>query len=70
MFNLGWGKNTGFMRYGDRWKKQRKLSQLALHQNASQDIWPMIVKKSRISLRNLLTDPEDYAARFRWYAAI
>ncbi|QRV82483.1 cytochrome P450 family protein [Ceratobasidium sp. AG-Ba] len=35
----GWGKITTFVRYGERWKKQRIMTQAALDPSGKDDLW-------------------------------
>ncbi|KAG9100282.1 hypothetical protein FS749_015775 [Ceratobasidium sp. UAMH 11750] len=66
---LGWGKETGFIRYGERWNQQRKMTQAVLHPSAGEELWPTMVKQARISIQRLLRNPENVAAEFRWLTA-
>ncbi|QRV73553.1 cytochrome P450 family protein [Ceratobasidium sp. AG-Ba] len=66
---VGWGNNTGFLRYGARWKKQRYLTQVALHPDAGEDIWPKMVKNVRRSMQRLLHRPEGISRELQWMTA-
>lgn len=67
--SVGWGKNTGFMRYSEQWKKQRKVTQGVLHPSVTQDFFPMMVRKSRFSLGRLIDNPDNFGPELRWYAS-
>ncbi|KAG8716390.1 hypothetical protein FRC08_009523 [Ceratobasidium sp. 394] len=58
---LGWGNETGFLGYGERWNRQRKMTARVLHPSAGEELWPTMVKQARISMRRLLHKPNDIA---------
>ncbi|KAG8716279.1 hypothetical protein FRC09_015922, partial [Ceratobasidium sp. 395] len=62
---VGWGNNTGNIRYGDNWRTQRRLTHAVLHKKASEDFWPVIVKQTRLALQRLLDRPENFTEEFR-----
>ncbi|KAG9084541.1 hypothetical protein FS749_005143 [Ceratobasidium sp. UAMH 11750] len=66
---LGWGKETSSIRYEERWKKQRKLTQSALHPSAAKDLRTTMVKQTRASLCRLLQNPDNIASEFQWLTA-
>ncbi|KAG8719499.1 hypothetical protein FRC08_002681 [Ceratobasidium sp. 394] len=66
---LGWGRETAFIRYGERWNRQRKLTAMALHPTASAEIWSTLVRHARVSVQRLLHNPENVAAEIRWLTA-
>ncbi|CEL57258.1 O-methylsterigmatocystin oxidoreductase OS=Aspergillus flavus (strain ATCC 200026 / FGSC A1120 / NRRL 3357 / JCM 12722 / SRRC 167) GN=ordA PE=2 SV=1 [Rhizoctonia solani AG-1 IB] len=65
----GWGNNTAFLPYGERWRKQRRMSHEVLHKKASEAFWPTMTKQSRRILQRLLDHPEEYEEGFKCMAA-
>ncbi|KAG8742228.1 hypothetical protein FRC10_001774 [Ceratobasidium sp. 414] len=63
---LGWGKETSSIRYEERWKKQRKLTQSALHPSAAKDLRATMVKQARASVHRLLQNPDNIASELQW----
>ncbi|KAG8710941.1 hypothetical protein FRC08_016524 [Ceratobasidium sp. 394] len=66
---LGWGNETGFLGYGERWNRQRKMTARVLHPSAGEELWPTMVKQARISMRRLLHKPNDITPELRWLTA-
>ncbi|KAF8594597.1 cytochrome P450 [Ceratobasidium sp. AG-I] len=66
---LDWGKSTGFLPYGDRWKNQRAMTQSALRYSASSDPGSIMVKQSRLSLQRILKTPGNFEEEIRRMAA-
>ncbi|KAG9080012.1 hypothetical protein FRC06_007183, partial [Ceratobasidium sp. 370] len=66
---LGWGRETAFIRYGERWNRQRKLTSMALHPSVGDEIWSTLVRQARVSVQRLLRSPESVAAEIRWLTA-
>lgn len=62
---VGWGSNTGNIRYGDNWRTQRRLTHSVLHKKASEDLWPVMVKQTRLALQRLIDHPENFTEEFR-----
>ncbi|KAG8738891.1 hypothetical protein FRC10_006408 [Ceratobasidium sp. 414] len=62
---VGWGNNTGNIRYGDNWRTQRRLTHSVLHKKASEDFWPVMIKHTRQTLQRLLDHPENFIEEFR-----
>ncbi|KDN34232.1 hypothetical protein RSAG8_12675, partial [Rhizoctonia solani AG-8 WAC10335] len=62
---VGWGSNTGNIRYGDNWRTQRRLTHGVLHKKASEDLWPGMVRQTRLALRRLLDSPDNFTEEFR-----
>ncbi|EUC55382.1 cytochrome P450 family protein [Rhizoctonia solani AG-3 Rhs1AP] len=62
---VGWGSNTGNIRYGDHWRTQRRLTHAVLHKKASEDLWPGMVKQTRSALQRLLDNPDNFTEEFR-----
>ncbi|QRV77175.1 cytochrome P450 family protein [Ceratobasidium sp. AG-Ba] len=66
---FGWGMETSSLRYAERWKRQRKLNQSALHPSASNDLRTIMVKQARISVWRLLQNPGSIAEEVQWLTA-
>ncbi|KAG8707602.1 hypothetical protein FRC09_001734 [Ceratobasidium sp. 395] len=66
---MDWGKNSGFIHYGERWKQQRKMTRLVLHPSAGEELWPTMIRQTRVSMQRLLHNPENIAAEVRWLTA-
>ncbi|QRW00927.1 cytochrome P450 family protein [Ceratobasidium sp. AG-Ba] len=60
-----WTKNTGFVRYGERWRSQRRMSHAVLHKNASTQFWPLITRHSRLTMQRLIANPDNFVKEFR-----
>ncbi|KAB5590604.1 O-methylsterigmatocystin oxidoreductase [Ceratobasidium theobromae] len=55
----GWGKGTGLLNYGERWRSQRKMKHEVLHKKASEMFWPFMEKHARIAVRGILDNPNN-----------
>ncbi|KAF8671204.1 cytochrome P450 [Rhizoctonia solani] len=62
---VGWGNNTGIIRYGERWRAQRRMTHELLHKRASEELWPSIIKNSRLALEQLLDKPDEFESHLR-----
>ncbi|KAG8768622.1 hypothetical protein FRC12_005453 [Ceratobasidium sp. 428] len=62
---VDWSRITGLLRYGERWRSQRRMTHASLHKTASVQFWPLIVKQSRLALHRLLTNPDNFFKEFR-----
>ncbi|KAG9091356.1 hypothetical protein FRC07_011869, partial [Ceratobasidium sp. 392] len=62
---VDWSRITGLLRYGERWRSQRRMTHATLHKKASVQFWPLIVKQSRLALQRLLTSPDNFFKEFR-----
>ncbi|QRV92069.1 cytochrome P450 family protein [Ceratobasidium sp. AG-Ba] len=58
-------KFTGFARYGERWRNQRRITHAVLHKKASEQLWPIILKQSRLAAQRLLKNPNNFFNEFR-----
>ncbi|KAG0700293.1 cytochrome P450 [Suillus ampliporus] len=58
LFGIDW--TTAFMRYGSRWRTQRKIIQQSFRQDVVPNFRPTQVAKSHELLLNLLEDPSGY----------
>ncbi|CCO36612.1 O-methylsterigmatocystin oxidoreductase Short=OMST oxidoreductase [Rhizoctonia solani AG-1 IB] len=61
----GWGKGSGLLNYGDRWRAQRKVTHEVLQKKALKTIWPVIIKHTRRLMQCMmnLQDPQSEIAR-------
>ncbi|KAF8756107.1 Pre-mRNA-splicing factor SF3a complex subunit 2 (Prp11) [Rhizoctonia solani] len=59
------GNNTGMVRYGERWRSQRKMTHEVLHKIASEERWPLVERQSRLTLHRILNNPEGFSAEIR-----
>ncbi|CUA75462.1 O-methylsterigmatocystin oxidoreductase [Rhizoctonia solani] len=62
---VGWRNNTGVLPYGERWRNQRRMTHELLNKRASEDIWPTIVRYSRLALQRVMDDPDNFQKYFR-----
>ncbi|KAJ1301791.1 hypothetical protein OPQ81_009020 [Rhizoctonia solani] len=62
---VGWGNSTGTIRYGDRWRFQRKLTHEAFHKAESEARWPLLEKQARLALQRILVNPGNFSQEFR-----
>ncbi|KAJ1301801.1 hypothetical protein OPQ81_009029 [Rhizoctonia solani] len=62
---LGWGNNTGMIKYGERWRAQRRMTHEVLHKKASVRLWPTITRQVRSSLQRLLDEPSNFSKEVR-----
>ncbi|CAE6430847.1 unnamed protein product [Rhizoctonia solani] len=62
---VGWRNNTGILRYGERWRAQRRMTHELLHKRASEELWPIIVRHSRLALQRVLDEPKGFESHFR-----
>ncbi|PPQ93761.1 hypothetical protein CVT25_008141 [Psilocybe cyanescens] len=62
---MGWDFNFGFMDYGDRWRRSRRLMHNAFHPSAAKKYRPHELKSARTFLRRLLDDSNDIMGDLR-----
>ncbi|KAH7320409.1 cytochrome P450 [Rhizoctonia solani] len=62
---VGWGHSTGIIRYGERWRFQRKLTHEAFQKTASEARWPLLERQARIALQRILDAPADFSREVR-----
>jgi len=62
---MGWEFNIGFMPYGDKWRKQRRIFQQLYKPDVALAYRPTQVKKVNDMLYGILTSPDDFRAHFR-----
>ncbi|CAE6466211.1 unnamed protein product [Rhizoctonia solani] len=61
----GWGNNTAFLPYGERWRKQRRMTHEVLNKKASEEFWPTVTRQSRLAIQRLLDHPQAYPDGFK-----
>ncbi|QRV96320.1 cytochrome P450 family protein [Ceratobasidium sp. AG-Ba] len=66
---VGWGKDTAFLPYGERWKRQRIITQEVLDPSAAGELYSKMIKQVRLSMQRLLHNPEGIAHEIRWMIA-
>ncbi|KIJ66834.1 hypothetical protein HYDPIDRAFT_85958 [Hydnomerulius pinastri MD-312] len=66
---FGLGFNTVFMRYGDRWRLQRRLFHQAFRSDAAPIYRPMQQRKAHQLLLDLLEAPESYIHHLHAYSS-
>lgn len=57
---IGWGSVSAFMRYGDRWRKQRKMMQQFLSPQGVTSYRGIQAQYVKILLNDLLVTPADF----------
>ncbi|CAE6455107.1 unnamed protein product [Rhizoctonia solani] len=62
---LGWGNNTGMIRYGERWRAQRRMTHEVLHKKAYTKMWPIATREARLSHQRLLDEPGNFSKEVR-----
>ncbi|KDQ06236.1 hypothetical protein BOTBODRAFT_141195 [Botryobasidium botryosum FD-172 SS1] len=62
---MGWSRMVSLMRYGDGWKRRRKLIHPAMHKTAIKVHWPEQQREARELLRNLCERPNDFMKDIR-----
>ncbi|PCH33051.1 cytochrome P450 [Wolfiporia cocos MD-104 SS10] len=67
---LGWDSDFGFMRYGERWRMQRKWTHLAFEKQAALKSYSPVQYRERAKLLSaLLKHPKDYREHYQRFAA-
>ncbi|CAE6385703.1 unnamed protein product [Rhizoctonia solani] len=62
---VDWSKNTAIMRYGERWRSQRRMTNRVLNKGASTQLWPVVVEQCRLALQRISTSPENFIREIR-----
>ncbi|CAE6486506.1 unnamed protein product [Rhizoctonia solani] len=62
---IDWSKVTGVLPYGERWRSQRRMTHRVLHKSASKQLWPLVVKQSRLALQRISANPENFIRETR-----
>jgi len=65
---MGWNFNFGFMQYGDRWRKHRRIMHEAFHPTAALQFRPQLLRAARHLLGRFLDKPEDILGNLRHMA--
>lgn len=65
---MGWNFNFGFMQYGDRWRKHRRIMHQTFHPSAARQFRPHSLKASRNLIRRFLDNPDDIIGNLRHMA--
>jgi len=60
--------NWGLMRYGERWRRHRKMFYQKFQPSAVPAYYPIQTKQSRTLLRRLYDSPGDFITHFRHFA--
>lgn len=58
IWSLGWEYNIGLLRYGDVWRKHRKMCWQNFHDNAARKYRPTQRDRIHLFLRSVLQEPE------------
>ncbi|KAH9476206.1 Cytochrome P450 monooxygenase 98 [Psilocybe cubensis] len=66
---MGWGFSLGHMRYGDRWRKHRRMFHHQFQQSVSPSFWPIQQREAHSLLRRLLHSPDRLDHHLRHNAA-
>ncbi|KAF8965476.1 cytochrome P450 [Flammula alnicola] len=66
---MGWDFSFGHMRYGDRWKKHRRIFHSQFQQSVAPTYWPIQRREAHALLRRLLHSPENLDYHLRHNAA-
>ncbi|KAG1821987.1 cytochrome P450 [Suillus subaureus] len=66
---LGFGFNTILMKYGARWRYQRRIFHQAFRAEASLNYRPMQQRKAQQLIRNMLDTPEKFVSHVRAFSS-
>ncbi|KAF9043066.1 cytochrome P450 [Panaeolus papilionaceus] len=66
---MGWDFSFAHMRYGDRWKKHRRIFHTKFQQSAAPAYWPVQSREAHALLRRLLHNSEELSYHLRHNAA-
>ncbi|CEL54795.1 O-methylsterigmatocystin oxidoreductase OS=Aspergillus flavus (strain ATCC 200026 / FGSC A1120 / NRRL 3357 / JCM 12722 / SRRC 167) GN=ordA PE=2 SV=1 [Rhizoctonia solani AG-1 IB] len=62
---VDWSNNTALMRYGERWRSQRRMTNQVLNKGASTPRWPLITEQCRLALQRISKAPEKFSQEIR-----
>ncbi|KAL0961325.1 hypothetical protein HGRIS_006283 [Hohenbuehelia grisea] len=65
----GWDINIAALRYGDKWRRHRKMYHQKFKPESIHQFRPLLVTKAHELLRNLLQSPEERVTHLRHYPA-
>lgn len=64
---MGWKDILGFLPYGEKFRKQRKMMQQHFNAQAVMNFYPVQQRELNTLLNDLLDSPEKYSCHiFRW----
>ncbi|KAG2036259.1 cytochrome P450 [Suillus americanus] len=66
---LGFGFNTILMRYGERWRRQRRIFHQAFRAEAALSYRPMQQQKAQQLIRNMLDTPQEFLNHIRVFSS-
>ncbi|KAF8510589.1 cytochrome P450 [Gautieria morchelliformis] len=66
---MGWNFNLGLMRYGDWWRRHRKMFYQKFHARAAMAYYHIHVKQTKTLLRSFYHSPADFTRHLRYLAA-
>ncbi|KAJ7704674.1 cytochrome P450 [Mycena metata] len=66
---LGWEFNIGFLPYGERWRRQRRMFQQHFRRDASQKYRPIQIQKVHSMLEAFLTSSQEFREHIKTLAA-
>ncbi|KAJ7773417.1 cytochrome P450 [Mycena metata] len=66
---LGWEFNLGFLPYGERWRRQRRMFQQHFRRDIAQTYRPIQIRKVHKLLQELLVRPQEFRELIRTLAA-
>ncbi|KAF8608280.1 cytochrome P450, partial [Ceratobasidium sp. AG-I] len=62
---LDWSYNTGSIAYGEKWRKQRRLTHNVLKSSENDHHFALMEKETRAMIKRLLESPNEYEREFR-----
>lgn len=62
---MGWDFALAFIRYGDDWRRRRRIFQQTFKKNASLKYHPIQTRKIHKMLQSLLETPEDFIMHYK-----
>ncbi|EPQ51619.1 cytochrome P450 [Gloeophyllum trabeum ATCC 11539] len=66
---MGWGWTFGMMRYGETWRKHRRMFESQFKPSSTRAYWPIMATQTHMLLRRLLDSPDDLDEHLRHNAA-
>ncbi|KAF7288548.1 Cytochrome P450 [Mycena chlorophos] len=66
---MGWDVNLGFMQYGDKWRRHKRLMHQYFRHEAAIKYQPIHLQKVHGILRKLLVNPTEFRDHIRYLAA-
>ncbi|KAF8608281.1 cytochrome P450 [Ceratobasidium sp. AG-I] len=62
---LDWSYNTGSIPYGDKWRKQRRMTHNVLKSSENVHHFPLMERETRAMLKRILQTPKEFGQEFR-----